>query len=76
MSLSTRTDVYLKTVLITRPWAESRNPPPPPWGFIYNENLFNLIMYLVTFQVVCRFSIHGQGHQGHRSMVPLNLRVV
>ena len=49
------------TLIIYRPWAESRTPPPPG---IFVDHIFFKPYYVPSyFQVVCRFSMHGQGHQ-------------
>ena len=48
-----------------RPWAESRNPSPPPLPGYFCRPYFVKSYYVPSyFQVVCWFSMHGQHHQG------------
>ena len=50
-------------------------PPPPPGAFV-DHIFFNLIMYHVTFRWSADFLRMDKVTRGHRSRVPLTLRVV
>ena len=60
--------------LLYRPWAHLY--PPPPLGIFVDHILFNLIMYNVTLRWSADFLCMEKVTNGHRSIVPLSLRVV
>ena len=61
-------------VVYNRPWAHLYSPPPPLGAFV--DHIFsNLIMYHVTFRWSADFLCMDKVTRGHRSRVPLTLRV-
>ena len=70
---TSRTHCHL--CLTNRPWAESRNPPPP-FGIFVDHIFFNLTMYQVTFRWSADFLCMDKVTKGHRSTVPFTFRVV